>query len=103
MSGKANIQKNLQELGLTLNDDEIRKVTERIIALGDKKERVTKDDLPFIISDVLDTHNHKQKVFVNSYVLTHAKGLMPQRPSRSPYMARPMRAMRREMGNMTPL
>ncbi|TLP72799.1 alpha-isopropylmalate synthase regulatory domain-containing protein [Maribacter sp. ACAM166] len=77
MSGKANIQKNLQELGLTLNDDELKKVTARIIELGDKKERVTQDDLPFIISDVLDTVTHKQKVFVKSYVLTHAKGLMP--------------------------
>lgn len=76
MSGKANIQKNLQELGLTLNDDELKKVTARIIALGDKKERVTKDDLPFIISDVLDT-DYQQKVFVKSYVLTHAKGLQP--------------------------
>ncbi|MFS4469083.1 alpha-isopropylmalate synthase regulatory domain-containing protein [Maribacter sp. 2210JD10-5] len=77
MSGKANIQKNLQELGLTLNNEELKKVTARIIELGDKKERVTKDDLPFIISDVLDTDTHKQKVFVKSYVLTHAKGLMP--------------------------
>jgi (R)-citramalate synthase len=77
MSGKANIEKNLQELGLTLNEDELKKVTARIIELGDKKERVTKDDLPFIISDVLDTDTHKQKVFVRSYVLTHAKGLKP--------------------------
>lgn len=77
MSGKANIQKNLQELGLTLNDAELKKVTQRIIELGDKKERVTKDDLPFIISDVLDSDTHQQKVFVKSYVLTHAKGLMP--------------------------
>lgn len=76
MSGKANIQKNLQELGLTLNDDEIKKVTARIIELGDKKERVTKEDLPYIISDVLDT-DYQQKVFVKSYVLTHAKGLQP--------------------------
>jgi D-citramalate synthase len=76
MSGKANIQKNLQELGLTLNDDEIKKVTARIIELGDKKERVTKEDLPYIISDVLATDYH-QKVFVKSYVLTHAKGLQP--------------------------
>jgi len=77
MSGKANIQKNLQELGLKLNNDELKKVTQRIIELGDKKERVTKDDLPFIISDVLDTDAHQQKVFIKSYVLTHAKGLMP--------------------------
>ena len=52
-SGKANIQKNLQQLGLTLNEDELKKVTARIIELGDKKERVTAEDLPFIISDVL--------------------------------------------------
>jgi len=76
-SGKANIQKNLQELGLTLNDDELKKVTERIIELGDKKERVTKDDLPYIISDVLDSGSHRQRVFVKSYVLTHSKGLKP--------------------------
>ncbi|KKL14889.1 hypothetical protein LCGC14_2511130, partial [marine sediment metagenome] len=69
MSGKANIQKNLQELGLTLNDDELKKVTARIIELGDKKERVTKDDLPYIISDVLNT-DFLQKVFVKSYVST---------------------------------
>ena len=76
-SGKANIQKNLQELGLTLNDDEIKRVTARIIELGDKKEKVTKEDLPFIISDVLDSEKFQQKVFVRSYVLTHSKGLKP--------------------------
>ena len=76
MSGKANIQKNLQELGLTLNEEELKKVTARIIELGDKKERVTKEDLPYIISDVLHS-DYQQKVFVKSYVLTHAKGLQP--------------------------
>ena len=76
-SGKANIQKNLQELGLTLNDEEIKRVTARIIELGDKKERVTKEDLPYIISDVLDSNNIQQKVLIKSYVLTHSKGLKP--------------------------
>ena len=77
LSGKANIQKNLQELGLTLNNEELKKVTTRIIELGDKKERVTKEDLPYIISDVLDSGTYQQKVFVKSYVLTHSKGLKP--------------------------
>ena len=77
MSGKANIQKNLQELGLTLNDEELKLVTARIIELGDKKEKVTKEDLPYIISDVLDSSAFQQKVFIKSYVLTHAKGLQP--------------------------
>lgn len=76
-SGKANIQRNLQELGLTLNDEEVKKVTQRIIELGDKKEKVTKEDLPYIISDVLDSESYQQKVFVKSYVLTHSKGLKP--------------------------
>ena len=39
MSGKANIQKNLQELGLTLNDEDLKKVTTRIIELGDKDRK----------------------------------------------------------------
>ena len=76
-SGKANIEKNLQELGLQLKADEIKKVTERIIALGDKKERVTIEDLPYIISDVLGTQENEKAVQINSYVLTHAKGMNP--------------------------
>ncbi|WP_242093432.1 alpha-isopropylmalate synthase regulatory domain-containing protein [Aestuariivivens sediminicola] len=75
-SGKANIQKNLQELGLQLNDSDLKKVTQRIIELGDKKQVVTKEDLPYIISDVLD-NSYEEKVKVNSYVLTHSKGLKP--------------------------
>lgn len=76
-SGKANIQKNLQELGLTLSEEELKKVTARIIELGDKKEKVTREDLPYIISDVLGSGAFPQKVFIRSYVLTHAKGLQP--------------------------
>ncbi|MBD0822741.1 alpha-isopropylmalate synthase regulatory domain-containing protein [Aestuariibaculum marinum] len=76
-SGKANIQKNLQELGLSLNDNDLKKVTQRIIELGDKKEVVTKEDLPYIISDVLDSYSYEEHTKVNSYVLTHAKGLKP--------------------------
>jgi D-citramalate synthase len=75
-SGKANIQKNLQQLGLQLNDEDLKKVTQRIIELGDKKQVVTKEDLPYIISDVLD-RTYEEKVTVNAYVLTHSKGLKP--------------------------
>jgi len=76
-SGKSNIQKNLEELGISLSKEEVQKVTQRIIELGDKKERVTIEDLPYIISDVLDSGQNLQKVVVDSYVLTHAKGLQP--------------------------
>ena len=76
-SGKANIQKNLQDLGISLNDDELKKVTQRIIELGDKKEHVSQEDLPYIISDVLDSASYEHRVVVENYVLTHSKGLMP--------------------------
>ncbi|MEX1382786.1 alpha-isopropylmalate synthase regulatory domain-containing protein [Lutibacter sp.] len=76
-SGKANIEKNLQELGLQLNDEDLKKVTQRIIELGDQKELVTKEDLPYIISDVLDSNLYQEKITIESYVLTHSKGLKP--------------------------
>ena len=76
-SGKANIKKNLESLGLKLTEDEIKKVTQRIIELGDKKEIVTPSDLPYIISDVLKhdfTHN---KVKLINYALSLSYGLRP--------------------------
>ncbi|PKP11514.1 MAG: 2-isopropylmalate synthase [Bacteroidetes bacterium HGW-Bacteroidetes-3] len=76
-SGKANIEKNLQELGLELNQEDLKKVTQRIIELGDKKELVSKEDLPYIISDVLNSNLYQEKITVESYVLTHSKGLKP--------------------------
>ena len=37
-SGKANIKKNLEEMGIELDSASMKKVTERIIELGDKKK-----------------------------------------------------------------
>jgi D-citramalate synthase len=76
-SGKANIEKNLQELGLKLNQEDLKLVTQRIIELGDKKETVTKEDLPYIISDVLDSHTYEEKIKIESYILVHSKGMRP--------------------------
>lgn len=77
MSGKANIENNLKQLGITLNDDDLKKVTARIIELGDRKEVVTQADLPYIISDVIDSSDLKEKVKIDSYVLTHAMSHKP--------------------------
>ena len=76
-SGKANIAKNLEELGLELTPEQTRKVTQRITELGDKKERVTIDDLPFIVSDVLKHDAPEDKVKLLSYVVSTAYGLKP--------------------------
>lgn len=76
-SGKANIVKNLQELGISLEPDELTKVTQRIIELGDKKERVTTEDLPYIISDVLQNTSITHNIFIEGYNLSHSMGLKP--------------------------
>ena len=76
-SGKANIAKNLEELGLELTPEQQRRVTQRITELGDKKEIVTQEDLPFIVSDVLKHDAPEDKVKLVSYVVSTAYGLKP--------------------------
>lgn len=75
MSGKANISKNLEELGIELSKEETKLITEKIIELGDKKESITKEDLPFIINDVLKSEKIQQRVIVQNYSLSVAQGL----------------------------
>lgn len=76
-SGKATIRKNLEEFGLDLNPESIAKVTQRVIELGDKKEDVTTEDLPFIISDVLGNDRTEYKIFIKNYSLSLSYGLKP--------------------------
>ena len=76
-SGKANISKNLEELGLELTPEQTRRVTQRITELGDKKEIVTQEDLPYIVSDVLKHDGSDEKVKLISYVVSTAYGLRP--------------------------
>ena len=76
-SGKANIRKNLESLGLELDEDSMKKVMERIIELGDRKELVTQEDLPYIISDVLKHSEANSKVKLLDYFLTLTSGLKP--------------------------
>lgn len=76
-SGKANILMNLKELGLDLNEEDMKKVTDRIIELGDKKELVTQEDLPYIIRDVLKHSDAEDRVHLLSYMVSTAYGLRP--------------------------
>ncbi len=76
-SGKATIRKNLEEFGLDLNPELLAKVTQRVIELGDKKENVTTEDLPFIISDVLGDDMTDYKIFIKNYSLSLSFGLKP--------------------------
>ena len=76
-SGKANILHNLKELGLDLTPEQTRRVTERIIELGDKKELVTQEDLPYIVNDVLKHTTIDERVRLVSYMVNTSYGLRP--------------------------
>lgn len=76
-AGKANIAKNLEELGLDLTPEQTRLVTQRITELGDKKETVTQEDLPYIVSDVLKHDTGNDRVRLVSYMVSTSYGLKP--------------------------
>ena len=76
-SGKANILRNLEELGLCLSAEQTKMVTQRIIELGDKKEVVTQEDLPYIVADVLNSAVEQELVVLESYMVSTAYGLQP--------------------------
>lgn len=59
MSGKASLSKNLELLGIDLSEENQGKVLERIVRLGDSKQTITTEDLPFIIADVLENESYK--------------------------------------------
>ncbi|MCU4163226.1 alpha-isopropylmalate synthase regulatory domain-containing protein [Carboxylicivirga caseinilyticus] len=76
-SGRANILKNLEELGISLSTEEMQRVTKEVIELGDKKETVTTEDLPYIISDVLKSSSINEYIKVNNYSLSLTRGMKP--------------------------
>jgi len=76
-SGKASILKNLEELGLELTSQAMNEVTKKVVELGDKKENITTEDLPYIISDVLGSEVIKEKIKINNYFICHSHSLRP--------------------------
>lgn len=59
LSGKASVLKNIEELGITLSPDNLKQVLQRVVTLGDSKQTITADDLPFIIADVLESNDYQ--------------------------------------------
>lgn len=76
-SGNASIKKNLEELGIELDPESLRKVTQRVVELGDKKENISTEDLPYIISDVLGRELLPEKIKIRNYYSSHVYNLKP--------------------------
>lgn len=76
-SGKASIQKNLEELGIELSAEAMLKVTQKVVELGDKKKTITKEDLPYIISDILGSEIIRERIKILNYHISHVHQLKP--------------------------
>lgn len=78
-SGKANIVKNLESLGINLTPEQMKRVTERVVELGDKKESLSPEDLPFIVAEVLkgDVSSAPDRIHIINYSLQLARGMRP--------------------------
>ncbi len=72
LSGKASLEKKLEELGLHLTPKNRKKVLARVIELGDSKKRITTEDLPIIIADVLE---HDDYGYIRLLTCTITSGL----------------------------
>ncbi len=68
MSGKASLTKNLDALGLTLSEENQQKILARVVKLGDLKEQITIEDLPFIIAEVLESKSYHHIKLLNCSV-----------------------------------
>lgn len=76
-SGNASIRKNLESLGIELDPEALKKVTQRVVELGDKKENISPEDLPYIISDVLGRELIPEKIKIRNYYSSHVYNLKP--------------------------
>lgn len=60
LAGKASLEQNLNVMGIKLGAEDQKKVLNKIIELGDSKQSITPEDLPFIITDVLEDRDQQR-------------------------------------------
>jgi len=76
LMGKATLDFNLQRLKITLNPEQKQQLLAKIVELGDQKKHVTLSDLPFLISEILQSRD--LRVFeVKDYSVVSNRGLRP--------------------------
>ena len=65
LAGKASLENNLDELGIKLSAEDQKKILQKVIELGDSKQTVTSEDLPFIIADVLESKDTQRVILLD--------------------------------------
>ncbi|MBR2510235.1 MAG: 2-isopropylmalate synthase [Lentisphaeria bacterium] len=75
LSGKASLDKNLEEMSLDLAPEIKAKLLQEIIRLGDKKKSVSVSDLPFLIAHALKTPLESRIKVVDYHIISNAKSV----------------------------
>ncbi|MFP8880371.1 MAG: alpha-isopropylmalate synthase regulatory domain-containing protein, partial [Myxococcota bacterium] len=85
LAGKASLEHNLKGLGIELRAADKNLVLQRIVELGDRKNRITVQDLPYIIADVLKSpaefllRVESYRVVVGTHETPHAEVVLSYR------------------------
>ncbi len=74
LAGKATLEHHLDALGIELSTEQRSAVLERIKELADRKATITRQDLPYIVDDVL-ARPHERHFVLESVVIVSAIGL----------------------------
>ena len=70
LSGRASLDLNLEMLGIILSESQKEILLKKIIQLGERKENVTADDLPYLVSDIFDDKKHAAFRLLNCAITT---------------------------------
>jgi (R)-citramalate synthase len=76
LMGKASLEFNLERLNITLTKEQKQQLLARIVELSDQKKSVTTADLPFLISEMLQTPELRV-LEVKDYSVVSNRGLVP--------------------------
>ncbi len=76
LSGKASIELTLKQFGVNLSNEDSKKILEKVVELGDKKQFVSKDDLLFILNE-MQSNNSAKKFEVMDYKIISSKNTKP--------------------------
>ncbi|RBP49386.1 alpha-isopropylmalate synthase regulatory domain-containing protein [Arenicella xantha] len=74
LAGKASLEQNLDEMGISLSDEDQKKVLAKVIQLGDSKQIITPEDLPFIIADVLGSNDAARVMLIDCATFSPLSG-----------------------------
>jgi D-citramalate synthase len=76
LSGKASIEMTLKNFGINLSSEDSKKILEKVVELGDKKQFVSKDDLLFIVNE-MQSNGLGKKFEVLDYKIISSKTTPP--------------------------